>query len=72
MKSGDYVYYTNKHGEACPGVVLMVKTRIKISCNCPDGDKVVWVSKKNLVLQEHVAGFLGLAHEMAGERLGRE
>ena len=50
MKTGSYVYYYDKNGNTCPTIVEAVKgNKIKIeNLNF----KMVWVDKKNCVLQE--------------------
>lgn len=65
MKIGDSIYYINQAGDTCPGIILDIKKRYKISCNEPEGDKIRWVPKKSLFMQEIIDDFKDLAHELA-------
>jgi hypothetical protein len=50
---GDYIYYISCEGEHFPGRVLAVKKLVKVVVNYLEGDRVLWVSSKNLELQEN-------------------
>jgi hypothetical protein len=52
FKVGDYVYWWNEHKERIPAIVLAVKRRVKLDMNDNTGDRVAWVEKKNVILQE--------------------
>jgi hypothetical protein len=50
---GDFIYFISREGERFPGRVLAVKKRVKVVINHLEGDRVLWVSSKNLELQEN-------------------
>ena len=52
MKTNTYIYYINEHGEHIPGKVLSVRRRIKVLINDHTGDRITWVDRKSLEVQQ--------------------
>ncbi len=53
MKTGDSIYYYSKEGDTFPGIVIDIKTKVKIKINHFKADKILWVSRSNLTLQDN-------------------
>ncbi|MCK5612941.1 hypothetical protein KAR91_64300 [Candidatus Pacearchaeota archaeon] len=51
MKKGSAIYYRDKDGSTFPGVVLDIKTKVKIRINGLNGDREIWAKKSNVELQ---------------------